>query len=295
MIAAHIRPIVRPLSVGEIFDRSITFFFARWRLWLAMFAVGVVSSMMSAYFRAVHILAAHPEFAQSRPASLQEFLHAVSSFNGMALRPTPTETIVGDIGGIATWMAAAAVGFGVWRVYRGEEPAFRECAVRVATKLLPMVGVTFAFGILGAAVFLIALIPIGGLSALASAGPALYVIPFLTLPLRGPIDLSSGCGIIAVPAEEMGAREAIRVSVRRVFEGGRYWRSLGVSLGLLIISFASGDASRFAGAALGVLTLSPIAYALVAASVSAPLLAYSAIVSAIYYLDTRIRTGDLSI
>jgi hypothetical protein len=297
MIAAHVRPLVRPLSVGEIFDRSITFFFARWRLWVAMFALGAVSSMMSAYFRAMHVLAAHPEFAQARHASPPGFLTAVSSFYGMSVRPTPTEAIVGFIGGIAMWMAAAAVGFAVWRVYRGEEPGFRECAARVATKVLPMVGVTFAFGILSAAVFLIGLIPFGGLSALASAGPALYIIPFLTLPLTGPIDLSSGCGIIAVLVEKMGAREAIRISARRVFEfeGGRYWRSLGVSLGLLIVSFASGDASRYAGAAFAVLTLSPIASAVVAATVSAPFLAYSAIITAIYYLDARIRTGDLSI
>lgn len=292
---------LRPLTLGEIYDRAIALYRRNFLPFAGIVSVMVVPNALVQYFVALREqpkldeairVWGHPE---RFPAGHLPPLIAPSSIALIATSVLVSYLLLG--------FAASAVGAGLARIYRDEAVAFGACYAPVLRRWPSVVALIIL--VLAAAVvayfvlFSVALIPLlvaafavrSWLPMLSTLAVTclLFVIAFALVLLV----LTSACALYAIVIEGDGTAEALRLTVMRVFNRGEFRRAV-------LCAFSVGAIAFVASAIVDVSTLLglgkwPAGYVSLDAVERIAVVPFVALVLAIYYFDLRVRNDALAL
>jgi len=294
-------PDLRPLSIGEILDRSVTLFVRRFALFMS--ALGLISIPVIVYqviaspadvsasfgdLQKIFSSSGNPAAMRVLTEQMQTRQLALAGPAFVAMLALPLEnTIVSIIAAGAFLGAAPALG-----------PAFRAAFARYLPALVVSIGffVIFGAGVIGVmiAVFVIvlavaALALLSRLLALA-LGIVIGIAVFAALVAFGSIaTLAWRIAIVAVATEDGNPIRAIASGLRRTFGGGAFVRSILVGLAAYVVDFTGVLIALGAGTVLSLLTHVPALSVIVTALAG---ITVSGLVSTFvvrYSIDVRVR------
>jgi hypothetical protein len=291
---------LRPLSIGEIFDRAITLYLKNFAPFVGIMLVLMVPLALFRYFfdrtqtgsidRAISILT-HPGTIPRSPADPLGVWspQAIAAIFGIAI-----------VFYLLLPFALNAVAVGVARLYRGRPVEFRPCYAAALRRWWPTIGVLVldVFVLVGW-YFGFALVTIVGVVAAAALFAAVKVLGILVgivvfclalalLLAIFPILIVLGFAMYAVVIEGQGSGAAIAAAFGRIFTRTEVWRALLFSLaagaiwmaGSTIVSIVSFLALYFHQVAIA---------ASIETILDAAILPFATVVVAVYYYDVRIR------
>lgn len=292
---------LRPLGIGEIFDRAVTLYVRNFVAFTLMILTLLAPLAVVQYF-------ALPDQAQSLSTAIGQIEHPE--------KKTQAPLSNGEIGGLLAIVAIAlifapfvnnAVAVGVARVYNGAAPAYGACFATVLRRWAALLGtailnVLILFGVyIAMIVGLVLLMTVGILLvrpalALAVAVFIFAIVAFLAVLLLFLLLLIAyAFSMYSASLESAAPLRAIGLAYRRLFNRLEFKKAL-----LMALSYI--------GLQIGVLTLSSTvglvllfavhSYALelaVNAIVSAMATAFVTILLAVYYYDVRTRNEGLDL
>ena len=251
---------LRPLSIGEIFDRAVTLLVKNAGAFAIVALVGVLPSRFIGYL-------------------------AVATANS-ALRP------LGYLAGVFDTVAAMAAAVLVAQIYAGESPHWPGALAVGFKRILRAIGVNIMLAI-------VAFIPLGIVAAIAipakifrfgnlAADAAAFVLGLLFIAWGFAFVLASLYSYCAIAIDDRDAGDCV-VRAFGLFAGAHLARTL-------LFALAAGAAllggSFIAGFALGfvrmLLHMPALAYAVDAALMVVPM-AFVHTLAAVFYFDTRVR------
>jgi hypothetical protein len=292
---------LRPLTLGEIFDRAIALYVRNFFSFAGIVGVMVVPVALVQYLVA---LREQPELEEALriwghperfPAGHVPGLLAPSSFALIA-----TSVLVSYL---LLAFAASAVAAGLARIYRDQSVAFAPCyaavlrrwASVVALIVLVLIAVIVAYAVL----LTVALVPLL-VVALASKTLLPMLAPLAMMCVILAIGfalvllvLTSACALYAIVIEGDGTAQALRLTFVRVYNRDEFGRAVlcAVSVGAIaFIASAIVDVSTLLG-----LGHWPAGYVSLDAVERVAVVPFVALVLAVYYFDLRVRhdSGDL--
>ncbi|MGI5352764.1 hypothetical protein ACQEU8_31965 [Streptomyces sp. CA-250714] len=290
---------LRPLGIGEILDGSVRAMRTHWRTALGIsLVVAVLTELVTVittrlWFGDTGDLQA---LAEKDQPSLEDVNNALTGNLG-------SFTVMGIVGMLGTVIATALLTVVVSRAVLGHPVTLGEAWRSARPQLLRLLGLLLLIPLLVSLVLLGCLLP-GILTALA--GPSGLAILLLSLGVLAGIAAAAWVWVqfcLAPPAlmlEKQGLIASMRRSAKLV--RGSWWRVLGVQLLTLLLVFAVSFVVSVPTTAISALTdpsaaswtsliISGIGSAL-ASAISLPL---SAGITALLYLDQRIRREALDL
>lgn len=289
--------LLRPLSLGEIFDRALTLYVRNFVPFTLIVAVMVVPIAVLNYFVALHesssfaqILAQiqHPGKTPAPPDAALEGWNVVLILLAVVLNAFTVVAI------------AAAVG----RLYRNEPPDWRACwsaslrrtgsiALALLCEFGVFAGVIFAgafalTGVFIAAFLLVRASPALGVVAFV-AGIVVAVLWFIGIVLSY---LSFGFAFSALGVENASVGAAMGSGFSRVFNRAELLRAVLVCLALTVIYFGVSIVSVSAAAIFESMNLHLLTV-LVGAVLSLVMTAALGVLLVVYYFDVRVRREGL--
>lgn len=299
---------LRPLGIGEILDGSVSTMRAHWRVVLAIsLAVAVITEIVSAVTMAIWFRDGDEldALANNENPSLEDLNNALTG----ALGSTSVTAVIGILGTvIATSMLTVVFS----RAVLGRPITMGEAWRDSRPQLLRLLGLLILVPLLVTAAMLVCLVP--GLLAVA-AGSTMGAAALLLLGFLGGVVAAVWLWVrycLAAPAlmlEKQGVIASMRRSAKLV--RGSWWRILGIQLLALVLVFfissviqlpttliatlVSGDGNSFTSISAAVswssLTINGFG-SVIASTIALPL---SAGITALLYLDQRIRREALDI
>ncbi|HZV76593.1 MAG TPA: hypothetical protein VFF63_02400 [Candidatus Babeliales bacterium] len=285
---------LRPLSLGEIFNRAILLYLRNFRAFFAIVLVTVVPLALVEYFVT---LAAQPEIeATLRSLSQPQPVHGA---HAPTLLDSPGALTITLVSVLLSYfllaVAVSAVGAGVARIYRAEPVFPAACYAAVLARLVPIVELLIAalavLLVCYVALILIATIPLvlGALFApvlplltLVATTILLFAMTFCIVMLL----VAGTCAFFGVVVEDQPASAALRSTVSRIFNRNEFGRTVLCALAVGTIVFAGSVLAQAAFFALARWTAAYVAADAIARSLLIP---FVAIVLSVYYFDVRIR------
>ncbi len=298
---------LRPLGLGEIFDRAVTLHvrnFVSFSI-IALFLVVPVSVggyFMTAGFSGVYRQAI---YQMEHPKKTAQATPPIDV--GEALRIDGVAALQMLLLGLLGPFATVAIAFGVARRYAGQRIDWRSAylaALRrwpavlaiVVVEACSVAGASFV-GIVGIAV--LAVIGVLVLKASAALGVAVIVLSVLLyLALIGFILMllvAVAFMFYAVAVEDAGIGEAILSGFARIFNRSEFWRAVLVCLALFAVQLG------IAIVALGLFGLfefvmhSALLYAFAEGALQLLETTFVTILMAVYYFDVRVRREGLDL
>lgn len=291
---------LRPLSIGEIFDRAITLYLRNFAPFVGIMLVLMVPLAIFRYFfdrtqtgsidRAISILTHPGTIPRSSTAPLGVWTpQAIAAIFGVAI-----------VFYLLLPFALNAVAVGVARLYRGRPVEFRPCYVAALRRWWPTIGVL----VLDVVVFVgwyfgfvfVTVVGIVAAAALFAAVKLLgvlvgIVVFFLVLALLltiFPILIVLGFAMYGVVIEGQGSGAAVAAAFARVFTRTEVWRALLFSLAAGAIWMAG--STIVSAVSLLALYFHQVAIAAAIETIlDAAILPFATVLVAIYYFDVRIR------
>ncbi|MBV8366066.1 MAG: hypothetical protein JO194_06155 [Candidatus Eremiobacteraeota bacterium] len=316
--SAPAAPALRPLSIGELFDRAFSLYFKHI---LTFAAVLFVATIPYAVFLLLQLYLVHDVLGAevnlidamiknpSAPPDLTSLQAAMSKESVSAMLGSYVLTILSYLVALFTLpLAGAAVVSGVSRAYLGLPVRFADC-FRDAFKrwgyvlllTLLWVGVMIPISLVVFAVFMFAVIAIALLGAALHTfglivgglfGLALFVA-LIGLSVMGY--MSFAASFVACVLERADPVKSLTLGLSRVFGRDLFTRAMWVALALvaLYIGFVI-VATIIAGLSVW-LTKSFFLYFAVAHIINIFFIAFAFVVISVYYYDVRIRREGFDI
>jgi len=289
---------LRPLGLGEIFNRAAGLYFRNFRSFVTLVAIAVLPMALVQYFVT---LSAQPEIDATLRSLMQppgHAQHAPTLLNS----PANLAAIVASVAlsYLLLAIAVSAVGVAVARIYRGE-PVLVRASYEVVLARLPAIiqvlGAALAALVLCyVALLFVAVIPLTIGALLARVLPALSAIATAALLVAMTVCLAllllaGACGFFSVVVENQNAGDALWLTLCRIFNRNEFGRALICAIAVGGIGLAG---SLVAAAFFG---FSQIMAADVAIDAVARTLfiSFLAIVLAVYYFDVRLRLEGLDL
>ncbi|HET7813095.1 MAG TPA: hypothetical protein VFL13_01850 [Candidatus Baltobacteraceae bacterium] len=278
---------LRPLTIGEIFDRSLTLFVRNLPPFLIVAAFVAVPSGFLQYA----LVAGHGSFMQQIASESKGNLPAVFGF------------------GPAFWFGAfgvllvqpfmyVAMASLVGRIYRGETRDWRAAymvALRhaggILVTVLCAIGIYVGSGIAFGIVAVIVSIPFAVASPAASAILIfLLMIPYIFLLLVAFLAIALAFNAIGI--DELGFGRAIGQGFASVFSRGQFKKAVLIVLAFIAVEIGLGAV----GIGIQAFTASvPVLEAALSAALSLFSTGFFGVLIAVYYFDVRVRREGLDL
>ena len=299
-IAGNALPL-RPLSIGEIFDRTVTLYVRHFGLFTLIIVVVVLPLTVASYF-STYGSGAYQQVLQqaSHPSSTPSpvMFSRLMQFEGLLMLVLLLQLLLVPFANTATASAVADL-------YRGKRPTWRQSYAAALRRWPAILGAEFmTMVILGAAIvagaFMFGAIFAAGIFvvrgstfAIIAFGVvmAIFVIAWLlTLAL---CIFAMGFAFISIVVEDAGVFAAISSGFTRIFNRGELGRAVLVFLALIAISIGLYIVLGIAAALAQSLTHSLALYGIVTAPISILSSTFTALLFAVYYFDVRVRREGL--
>ena len=249
---------LRPLSIGEIFDRTVTLYVRYFGLFTLIMLVVVLPLTVASYFstygsgayQQVLQQATHPSSTPS-PVVLSRLLQ----FEGILMLVLLLQLLLLPFANAATASAVADL-------YRAKRPTWRQSYAAALRRWPAILGAT----VLNWKSWLLAL--------------ALCVF-------------AMGFAFISIVVEDAAVFPAISSGFARIFNRGELGRAVLVFLALIAISIGLYIVLGIAAALAQGLTHSLVLYGIVTAPISILSSTFTALLFAVYYFDVRVRREGL--
>lgn len=291
---------LRPLSIGELFDRAFSIYIRNVLTFAALLFVVVAPIAVVQYFMTRDILDIYLGIidAAVKHSSTPPDL---SKFDSAAAAMTPWTGLYYLLLFLALPLANAAVVSGVSRAYLGMPVRFRQCYADAFRRwgyvlILTLLWAVVVVGISIAAFFAILLLAviIGLLSVLKTFGIIVasvigltFFIAFVAFLIVGYMVFAAS--FIACVLEKADPVRAFSLGFTRICGGGLLWRSVGVAFSILLIGVAFAAIINVLGGLAFWYTKAPFAYIAVAQLSNVFFIAFAFVLVALYYYDIRIR------
>jgi hypothetical protein len=291
---------LRPLSVGELFDRAFSLYVRNVVTFAALLFVVMVPLAFVNYFMTRDVLDAYMGLIDAAVK------HSPTPPD-LSKLDTATATMLPWTGAyyfllfFALPLANAAVVSGVSRAYLGLPVRFRACYADAFHRwgyvlILTLLWVIVA-GVIGAAAFVLILfagVIIGLLTTLKTFGIIVGAAIGLAIGL-GLIGLivvlymAFAASFIACVLEKVDPIRAFTLGFSRVFGGGLFWRSVRVAFAILLVWFAFAVIIYVLGGLAFWFTKAPFSFIAIAQLANVFFIAFAFVLVALYYYDIRIR------
>jgi hypothetical protein len=296
---------LRPLTIGEIFDRAVTIYVRNFVVFTLIVLTLLAPLAVVQYFA-----------LGSTSQSLAQIAQQTSDSSSKAPATKPPELTNQQVAVFAIVIVLAAlfapfvnnaVALGVARIYGGERPSYGSEFAGVFTRWLPLIGTALVNlmilgGLYGATVFVFVIVVTIGVMLVVHALPiavALFILAGLcllaVLPLFLMLLIVYAFSMYATTIERVDPGNAIASAFARVFGRSEIKKSLlmalaymGLELGVLCISVAL-------GLLLTIVLKLPALQLVISTIVNAMLVAFLAILLAVYYYDVRTRKEGLDL
>ncbi len=293
---------LRPLSIGEIFDRAFTIYFRHVLTFASLLLVVIVPLSFVYYFMAHGLLQAYVDLVSDA------FKHPSTPPDPSIIQNAITPSYFAWAGlyyAIAFFgipLANAAVVSGVSRAYLGLPVRFSECYADARKRwgyvlilsilwFIAVVAVAFAAGFLIVVVVAVS-VGIGAvLKVLGIVLGAIFGIAF-SIAFTGLIIMSYmafASSFIACVLEQADPVKSFGLGITRVFGGGQFWRSLllafaigALGIGFVLVAYLIGGLAFW-------LTKSIFLFLAVFQLTNVFFIGFAFVTVALYYYDVRIR------
>lgn len=291
---------LRPLPLGELFDRAFQVYFSNvWAL-TALLAIVLVPYTIINYFQT-------KDLWDVIFSAMQQGMHG----------GTPPPPDITKLQGAQTWapfdwlivviaipIANAAVIVGVSRAYLGQPVRFKECYKAALHRWLPLLILVVLWfiaafiSILIVAIVMAILIPssigmatVFGRSGFAGFMVALFFfILFIVLfAIAVMVYLAFAFSFIATVLERVDPVKAFASGFARVFSRDQLWRGFLLAIALGLIEIAAGLVGGGAGGVAAYFLKSPALYFIGISLVQLFFYPFAFVVVSIFYYDIRIR------
>jgi hypothetical protein len=253
-------PMLRPLSIGEIFDRAITLLIHNWAPLSIVAAIGVVPAQLAAYL-------------------------------ALTFQSTPW-ILFGKLLGLLFAVATMATAIIVAQVYHQEELDWRSAVLRGLARIPSMIGVALMLVLFAILPLLIVLGIPAGMGAFKFTNPLDYAVAPLSLIASGAIMLGAtfavSYAVVVMGIDDCGAMVALGRALA-LFERGAAGRTLLFALAQQVVVLGG---AFLGGALLGFIDIG-LHNALLANALEALVLfvatAIGNVAIAVFYFDTAVR------
>jgi len=295
------RPLLRSLSVGEIFDRAVTFYVRNF----VVFTLTVLTLVVPMAFVQYFTFGASDEFARAmdgfrHPTSAQALHYTASQMTGIALVLL-----------VAVFLAPYvnnAVAVGVATIYAGGKPSYATGFARVLQRWLPLLGTIVLTLLIFLGLYLgvfVAALVVGGVigmlgAAIPVAGPIVAVVAVIALVIAAILAflvliLWYAFVLYATTIERANPSHAIGEGFRRLFNRREFGKALLIALAYLAIEIAVILVIAGVSALTDLVVHSPVVDVIVNSLINAMLVAFLTVLVAVYYYDVRTRTEGLDL
>lgn len=294
---------LRPLSIGEIFDRTVTLYVRYFGVFTLIMLVVILPLTVASYFSAygngsyeqVLQQATHPSNTPS-PVVLSRLLQ----FEGILMLALLLQLLLLPFANTAT-------ASGVAELYRSERPTWRRSYAAALRRWPAILGAELmTVFILGAAVvagaFLFGAVFAAGIFLARSSTAAVIVLGILIAVFMIAWMLSlalcvfaMGFAFISIVVEKAGVFQAINSGFARIFNRRELGRAVLVFLALIAISIGLYIVLGIVALLAQGMTHNLILYAIVTAPISLVSSTFTALLFAVYYFDVRVRREGLDI
>jgi hypothetical protein len=290
MNAAGEPVLLRPLTLGEIFDRAVTVYVRDLPLFtLIALALAVPLSIMQ-YFATRNTADAYAQiFAQ-----IQHPGKVPSATAGDA----QAAWLLGLIGValVLTPFATVAIAVAVGRFYRGESADWRSCYALALCELLTFAVVLLAGVFAMSVAFFTAFLLVrasGALGAVAGIAAAAVVIMWLASLML--CYLAFALAFNAIGIEGLGFGGAIARGFARVFNRAELLRAALVCLAVIAVYVGMALLSTMVGVIVNVVLHARIIDIIVQGIFSVVITSFIGVLLAVYYFDVRVRREGLDV
>ncbi len=293
---------LRPLSIGEIFDRAVTLYVRHFALFTLIMLVVALPLTIVSYFATFgstsyqQILqqATHPE----RTAAAVPVLSNLLQLEGLLLLVVVLALFLMPFASVATVAAVAAL-------YRAERPGWRDCYAVVLRRWPAILGTAFMEIIIMGAVVIAGSLLFGGtltIAILVSRGSVAAIVVFAIVVILFMIAwlvtmilcwIALGFAFNAIGLEGSAAFAAISLGFARIFNRRELGRATLVVLALGAIYVGLYLVSAVLAALVESITHSFTLVAIVNTPVSLISSTFIALLFAVYYFDVRVRREGL--
>jgi hypothetical protein len=289
---------LRPLGVGEIFDRAVTLYVRNFAAFAIMAAFVAVPVAVGRYFLT---RAQEGYWAQILETIQHPQPHAqVSVMQGIG----PTYALIGGELLLAGFMYTA-IAVAVARLYGHGIPDWREAykvtlqrtgavlsaeVAQIAVFVCGIAGGIGALALMGAVSILLlrAFAPLGVLSIIITILCAIALFCVLLLSM-----LCISFTLSAIGVEHLRFMQAAISAYERIFNVREIWKALVICLALIAIQIAAAIAGAITGSLTIGLLHAPALEAAIAGVISLISTGFTGVLIAVYYFDVRIRGEGL--
>lgn len=293
------RPALRALTIGEIFDRAVTFYVRNF----VVFTLTVLT-LLAPVALAQYLYAEHSTADLSR--ILRQLEHPASAtpyfppgFGALIL--------VGLLALLLAPFCNNAVALGVATIYSGHKPTYADGFIRVLRRWAPLLGtiVLSALILFGIYISLVIVLTIVLLGSLAASGVApVFSVP--TLVFIGVVALVGALffatvfivcvfALYATTIEMNRPSDAIGEAFRRIFNRREYPKTLLIALCYVVLQIGAALISLSLGLLILSVLHSEILQLIVGTLINAMLTAFGTVLLAVYYYDVRTRAEGLDL
>lgn len=292
---------LRPLGIGEIFDRAVTIYVRNFVAFTLMVLTLLAPLSIAEYF----VL---PSQVRAWSQMLEKASHT-SKTPPMPFTPAQIGWLV-LIAGVAVLLAPYvnnAVAVGVASLYNGERPSYVRSFAQVFRRWLPLLGTALLnllifLALYVACVIVLVIIVTIGAALMPSALPiaiAFFVIAGAALLMMIPLFLmllvEYAFSMYATTIESTSPQRAVATAFDRVFGRSEIKKALLMSLAYLGLELGVLTLSGTVGAILAMLVKSDALQMIVTTIANATLTAFLTILLAVYYYDVRTRKEGLDL
>lgn len=294
---------LRPLSIGELFDRAFSIYLRNVLTFAALLFVVFVPLALIQYVITRDVLDAYIGLidAAMKHSSTPPDLSKLDSAASLTPMTLVYYGLYYSILLLALPLANAAVVSGVSRAYLGLPVRFRECYadafrrwgyVLILTVLwLIVLGGIFAvilFGTVFLAVMIALLAQLKTLGVIVGATIGI-VFGLALIGLLIVLYMAFAASFIACVLEKADPIRAFTLGFSRIFGGGLFWRSVGIAFAIALIGLVFTLIVSVAGGLAFWFTKSPFLYVAIAQLANVFFIAFAFVLVALYYYDIRIR------
>lgn len=299
-----IQPDLRPLGIGEIFDRAVTLFVRRFAVLVLILAVVAIPVAICQYIAQPQTSAALADFGRLLavpPGHTQEsraILRELVAKNRLGQSGVAILLIAAILGTLSTSACVIAIA----QAYTGKLPSVREVYREALRRwLVQLVALAVFFGLafalivgLAIVVFFVAL-GVGALAAFSVPVATIVGIPvavILVVAMFAVVALiyfAAELSFIAIALEEPNAIRGIAHGLRRTFSPPIFWRSLLTATIVLGVTTVGGLLITAIAAGLSAVTHLTALYPVVAVVGGVALNALVTTFVVLYAVDVRVR------
>ena len=297
---------LRPLSIGEMFDRAVTLYVRNFALFTLLILTVSIPAGFAQYElagpQAASMMAAITAIQHPAPAGTSAAkIKPVNPFKAFTPALVAEYVVLVLLVLMLSPFATNAVAVGVASLYSNRAPTFGACFRATLQRWPQILGLLFSWIGMGLGVY-IALVLVAVVLASIAIGIAKYaLVVSIAIAIVGIAALIA-IGILAIGlvlaitfsffsvcVEGRSVAASIGSGIMRIFNRAEFWKAVLLGLAYLAIEFGALSISASIGFALLLLLKSTALQVAVSTAFSALLSGFLTVLVAVYYFDVRIR------